>query len=66
MNNLESVPFHENVLLVAGTRNNLTIHLHSDAPRQRKVDDQLSNRERVSDLARFAIDRQSHGADVLA
>jgi hypothetical protein len=30
------------------------------------VDDQLSNRERVSDLARFAIDRQSHGADVLA
>ncbi len=66
MNNLESVPFRENVLFVAGARNNLAIHLHGDATRQGKVDHQLRNCERVGDLAELAIDRQSHGADVLA
>lgn len=51
MNNLESVPVGEKVLLVAGARNNLTIHLHGDASRERKVDHQLRNRERVRDVA---------------
>ncbi len=66
MNNLESVPFHENVLLVAGARNNLTIHLYRDATGQGEVDHQLRNCERIRDLAQLAINRQSHRADVLA